>query len=78
MTYYTDIKAPSMTEKALAWAAQQLEQAAVLHARHRIYRESLGEMRALSERELEDLGLSRYMLKDVAMQAALKQMPHKG
>ncbi|AEI94551.1 DUF1127 domain-containing protein [Roseobacter litoralis] len=77
MTYYNDIKSPSALERLLARVAHGLEQTAVTHARYRIYRNSLNELRALSDRELEDLGLSRYALKDIAMQAATKQMAHR-
>ncbi|WP_425505180.1 DUF1127 domain-containing protein [Tritonibacter litoralis] len=35
-----------------------------------IYRKSLNELRALSNRELADLGLSRSMIKRVALEAA--------
>lgn len=35
-----------------------------------IYRKSVNELRALSNRELADLGLSRSMIKRVALEAA--------
>ncbi|ABG32866.1 DUF1127 domain-containing protein [Roseobacter denitrificans] len=73
MTYYNHIKSPSAFERLLAWGAHGLQQAAVAHARYRIYRSSLSELRALSDRELEDLGMSRYVLKDIAMQTAIEQ-----
>lgn len=74
MAYYTDIQTPSSIERLLARVAHSLEQAAVTHARYRIYRNSLAELSALSDRELQDLGMSRYDIKDVAMQSALKQV----
>lgn len=76
MAYYNDIKEPSALERALTGVAYGLEKAAVLHARHRIYRASLKELRALGDRELEDLGLSRHALKDLTRQAALKHTGH--
>ncbi|NIZ15374.1 DUF1127 domain-containing protein [Phaeobacter sp. HF9A] len=40
---------------------------------HRIYRQTLSELSALSNRELADLGLHRSMLKSVALEAAYGQ-----
>ena len=39
------------------------------YRKHRAYRTTLAEMRALSNRDLADLGLHRSMLKRVAYQA---------
>ena len=39
-------------------------------AHYRIYRQTLAELSALSERELADLGLSRAEIKSTAMHAA--------
>lgn len=39
---------------------------------YRTYRVTLGELRSLSARELNDLGLNQYTLRDVAMEAAYK------
>lgn len=39
-------------------------------ARYRLYRETLNELSALSNRELADLGLNRSMIKRLAYQAA--------
>ena len=39
-------------------------------AQHRIYRNTLNELEALSQRELNDLGLSNLSLRDVAYEAA--------
>ncbi|MBV2358191.1 DUF1127 domain-containing protein [Thalassococcus sp. CAU 1522] len=39
-------------------------------ARRRIYRETLRELNTLSERELNDLGLNRSVIRRVAWQAA--------
>lgn len=40
------------------------------YAQHRVYRTTLDELKALSERELADLGLHRSQLEDVARSAA--------
>jgi uncharacterized protein YjiS (DUF1127 family) len=37
---------------------------------HRVYRETLGELQALSARELADLGLNASMLRSIALEAA--------
>jgi uncharacterized protein YjiS (DUF1127 family) len=39
-------------------------------ARHRLYRQTLNELSALSDRELADLGLHRAQIADVAADAA--------
>ncbi|WP_170478821.1 DUF1127 domain-containing protein [Ruegeria arenilitoris] len=38
--------------------------------RYRVYRQTVNELSALSNRELADLGLNRSMIRRVAMQAA--------
>ena len=40
------------------------------HARRKVYRQTLAELRSLSERELSDLGLHRSMLTRIALEAA--------
>ncbi len=40
------------------------------YAQYRVYSNTLDELQRLSERELDDLGLNRTMLKQVAHQAA--------
>lgn len=37
---------------------------------HRVYRETLAELQALSPRELADLGLNASMLRSIALEAA--------
>ncbi|MEO0676356.1 MAG: DUF1127 domain-containing protein [Pseudomonadota bacterium] len=44
--------------------------AAEAWARYRTYRETLDQLQELTDRELDDLGLSRWSLKDVARQSA--------
>lgn len=39
-------------------------------AKYRLYRETLGELSRLSDRELADVGISRGMIRDVALEAA--------
>jgi uncharacterized protein YjiS (DUF1127 family) len=70
MTYYTETRTDSVIEHALASAAKLFHDAAERYARHRIYRTTLAELRSLSDRELNDLGMSRSMLPGIAWQAA--------
>ncbi|PTV97087.1 uncharacterized protein DUF1127 [Rhodobacter aestuarii] len=39
-------------------------------ARRKVYRQTLSELRSLSERELNDLGMHRSMLTRIALEAA--------
>lgn len=41
-------------------------------ARHRLYRQTVEELGALSDRDLADLGLHRALIADVAREAAYK------
>lgn len=47
-----------------------LERIAEKRARNKVYRETLNELRALSDRDLSDLGLSRASIHSVAWEAA--------
>ncbi|MGI9368459.1 MAG: DUF1127 domain-containing protein [Ruegeria sp.] len=47
-----------------------IEAAKIRFVRHRMYRQTVNELSALSGRELADLGLHRSMIRRVAMQAA--------
>ncbi|MEX0368551.1 MAG: DUF1127 domain-containing protein [Ruegeria sp.] len=47
-----------------------IEAAKTRYTRHRVYRQTVNELSALSGRELADLGLHRSMIKRVAQQAA--------
>ncbi|RMH42256.1 MAG: DUF1127 domain-containing protein [Alphaproteobacteria bacterium] len=44
--------------------------AAEAYRRHRLYRQTLNELASLSDRELNDLGLSRAMIRGIAYEAA--------
>ncbi|MCV3272678.1 DUF1127 domain-containing protein [Roseobacter sp. WL0113] len=48
------------------------ETAARRYAKYRVYRITLTELAALSDRELNDLGLSRSMIRGLALEAAEK------
>lgn len=47
-----------------------IEAAKTRFARYRLYRQTVSELSALSNRELADLGLSRTMIRGLARQAA--------
>lgn len=57
-------------ERAFAFAANTLEAAAKRRARRRVFRTTLNELQALSNRELADLGLHRSQLRQIALDAA--------
>ncbi|WP_420819936.1 DUF1127 domain-containing protein [Ruegeria marisrubri] len=46
------------------------------YTRHRVYRQTVNELSALSNRELADLGLHRSMIRRIAMQAAEDYTAH--
>ncbi len=52
------------------WIAELLDAARQRRERNRIYSETLAELASMSDRELEDVGLSRLMIRDVARDAA--------
>lgn len=53
--------------------AALIETAKTRFARYRMYRQTVNELSALSDRELADLGLQRSMIRRLAMQAAAEQ-----
>lgn len=71
MAYYTQTRTNSSIEHGLAFMADVFHDAAARYARHKIYRTTLAELRAIGDRELADLGMSRSMLSSIAWQAAL-------
>ncbi|WP_404818229.1 DUF1127 domain-containing protein [Roseobacter sinensis] len=74
MAYYTQTHSASgsLIERALAATAHMFETAARRYAKYRVYRITLTELAALSDRELNDLGLSRSMIRGLALEAAEK------
>ncbi|APX11853.1 DUF1127 domain-containing protein [Tateyamaria omphalii] len=71
MAYYNDVAQRSdLVERILGTAARLFEAAAERRAQQRIYRTTLTELNALSNRELADLGLHRSELKRVAWESA--------
>lgn len=74
MAYYSETTSYSFSERLLVGGARLLERAAARHAHHRIYSDTLAELRRLTDRDLADLGLSRCMLKQLARETADKKV----
>lgn len=60
------------TEAALplGWVSEMIEAFKLRRSRRAAYRETLTELKAMSDRDLADIGLSRMMIDDVALEAA--------
>ncbi|NNE81302.1 MAG: DUF1127 domain-containing protein [Silicimonas sp.] len=52
--------------------AEVLHKFGLRYKQYRLYRTTLDELRALSDRDLNDLGLTRGMIRGVAYEAAYK------
>ncbi len=74
MAYAVNTTTYGFPERVLAGAALLLQTAAARYARYRIYRASVAELRALSARDLADIGLNKSMIKSVALEAADKHL----
>jgi len=72
MASYAHIQTEGAVERFLISAARFFDRAASDYAAYRVYRTTLNELRALSDRELADLGMHRAGLKAIAAEAALK------
>lgn len=59
-----------LQSNVLARMGHMIEEQRARFARYRVYTNTLNELRTLSGRELDDLGLHRSMLKRVAFEAA--------
>lgn len=64
MALVTDIRSTDFGLSALVATAREAL------ARRKVYRQTLRELKALSERELGDLGIHRSMLTRIALEAA--------
>lgn len=70
MAYTTSARiAPTLLDRLVAFKHDLSER----RAKNRVFRETLHELQALSNRELADLGLSPANLKSVAYEAAYKK-----
>jgi uncharacterized protein YjiS (DUF1127 family) len=72
MAYYTQTQTHSVVERLLERTSELFHAAAKRYARARIYRTSLNELNALSDRDLADLGLHRSEIKALAFKAAME------
>ena len=70
MAYVTDIRISGVT-LGDRFAALR-ETLATRRAERKIYRETYNELASLTDRELNDIGLSRSQIKRVALEAAQK------
>jgi uncharacterized protein YjiS (DUF1127 family) len=68
MAYATQTQAGSLS--LLARFAEIREQAAEALAARRVYRATLNELRELSDRDLNDLGIARSSIRAIALDAA--------
>lgn len=67
----TTLSAIHLSDNRLSVRLSQLKmQLGAALARRRVYRTTVNELRALSNRELADLGLHRSMIKRIALDAA--------
>jgi len=68
MAYATEIHAShgDITHRIAA----KLKSAAQRFSNYRVYRKTVSELSALSTRELDDLGISRSMIKRISLEAA--------
>ena len=75
MAYATVTKTEySFLERALTAGAALLESAADRHAEYRVFRTTMNELNALSNRDLADLGIHRSEIKRIAREAAKGQL----
>jgi uncharacterized protein YjiS (DUF1127 family) len=75
MAYYIETQTHSLAERLFATVAAVAQRAARKHARMRIYKDTLEELRALNDRELTEIGFNRSMLEDIAWEAATTKVP---
>ena len=72
MASYAQTQTHGILERGFAFLADVFHNAAAYQARRTVYRTTLAELRALSDRELADLGMNRAMLSSIAWQSALE------
>ncbi len=58
------------TTASVNWLSAPLEAFRTRHQQYKVYRSTIRELSALSDRSLADLGLSRAMIKGLAREAA--------
>jgi uncharacterized protein YjiS (DUF1127 family) len=75
MAYYTQTRTYGLIERSLDGLSRFFKALSVHYARARIYRTSLNELNALSNREITDLGLDRAAFPALARDAAMSYRP---
>jgi uncharacterized protein YjiS (DUF1127 family) len=75
MAQYIETYTHSLSERLFAAVAVIAQLAARKRARMRIYKDTLEELRALSDRELNEIGFNRSVLEDIAWDAAVSKVP---
>ena len=66
MAYTTDTRSAGLGQRIAALRVSLTERA----AKNKIYRSTYNELQALTDRDLADLGLSRSMIKRIAIEAS--------
>ena len=75
MAYYTQTQTHGLIERSLDGLSRFFKALSVRYVRARIYRTSLNELNALSDREITDLGLVRSAFPALARDAAMSYQP---
>lgn len=72
MAYYTQTHSSpaSVVERILEASANLLHAASARYARYRVYNDTYNELSQLGDRELNDLGMSRSMIRGLALETA--------
>ena len=71
MTYFTDTAAnATLIERLMFTVSTAFADAAERHVKRRVYKTTMNELGALSNRELADLGISRSEVRRIAWEAA--------
>ena len=65
------------TSTLLAWFEETTRKLSLSMEWYRIYRESAKELERLTERELDDIGISRYDIPRIAAQSATEKLEHR-
>jgi len=73
MAHYAHALTHSFTANIVDGITALKEAAAERYAHFRVYHSSIAELRKLSDRDLNDIGMNRSMIKSVALEAADKR-----
>ena len=74
MTYFVNTAAnPTLIERFMATVSTLSAAAAARQAKRRVYKTTLNELAALSNRDLADLGIARCEIRRIATEAASAQ-----